>query len=218
MIKIAPSILAADFSCLGRQVAAVEAGGAAYLHIDVMDGHFVPNITVGPLVLRALRQKSRLVFDTHLMITEPDRYVADFAEAGADLITVHQEACLHLHRTVTRIKEMGVKAGAAINPGTPWRTLECVLPLLDLVLVMTVNPGFGGQQFIPLTIAKIKALADFRQQQGLAYEIEVDGGINRQTAPLVVAAGAGVLVAGSAVFGAADITGEVAYLRRLSPD
>ncbi|QGG47986.1 ribulose-phosphate 3-epimerase [Heliorestis convoluta] len=213
-IKIAPSILSADFSQLGQQVAEVEKGGAEYLHIDVMDGHFVPNITIGSLVVASLRPKSKMFFDVHLMIESPDLYISDFVQAGADLITVHQEATKHLHRTISFIKEKGVKAGVSINPATPWQSLEYVLPMVDLVLVMSVNPGFGGQQFISSSLSKIKALAQYRKEHQLDFEIQVDGGINRTNAPLVVQAGADVLVAGSAIFGAKDIQQEVVALRK----
>ncbi|SFG36943.1 ribulose-5-phosphate 3-epimerase [Desulfotomaculum arcticum] len=204
MVKIAPSILSADFAILGEQVSKVEQAGAELLHIDVMDGHFVPNITIGPLVVEALRPVSQLIFDVHLMIENPDLYIKQFARAGADIITVHAETCPHLHRTVQAIKETGVKAGVALNPSTPPDILEYVLGQLDLVLVMTVNPGFGGQKFIREMlpkISKIKAMLDRIQSTAL---LEVDGGVNVNTAGEVAAAGADTLVAGSAIFGAED--------------
>lgn len=204
MVKIAPSILAANFAHLLDDVRRVEEAGADYLHIDVMDGHFVPNITVGPLVVAALRPHSRLFFDVHLMIEEPDHYLEPFVEAGADLITVHVEACRHLHRTLTRIREKGIKAGVALNPATPPETLHYLLGLFDLVLVMTVNPGFGGQTFIPQVVPKIRRLKQMLEEAGVQAEIQVDGGIGPANAPAVVQAGATVLVAGTAIFGAAD--------------
>jgi ribulose-phosphate 3-epimerase len=202
MIKLAPSILAADFARLGEQVAEAERAGADYIHVDVMDGHFVPNITTGPLVVAAIRPHTRLPLDVHLMIESPERYIGDFADAGADIITVQQEACVHLHRIVEQIKGLNKKAGVAINPATPISTLEEILPYVDLVLVMTVNPGFGGQSFIETMTRKIAAMRQMIDARGLAahIELEVDGGINAETAPRVVAAGARVLVAGSAVF------------------
>ncbi|MEW6769832.1 MAG: ribulose-phosphate 3-epimerase [Bacillota bacterium] len=204
MIKIAPSILGADFSRLAEEIQAVERAGAAYLHIDVMDGHFVPNITVGPPVVAAIRPHTRLVLDVHLMITAPERYLADFARAGADIITVHAEACTHLHRTLTAVREAGPKAGVALNPATPPQAVEYVLDAVDLVLVMSVNPGFGGQQFIPGVLPKITFLRDLLRDRRLNAEIEVDGGINPETAAAAVEAGATVLVAGSAVFRSGD--------------
>jgi ribulose-phosphate 3-epimerase len=202
MIKLAPSILSADFARLGDQVKEAERAGADYIHVDVMDGHFVPNITIGPIVVAALRPHTRLPLDVHLMIEQPERYVGDFANAGADIITVQQEACTHLHRIVEQIKGLNKKAGVAINPATPISVLEEILPYVDLVLVMTVNPGFGGQSFIETMPRKIAAMRQMIDARGLAsrIELEVDGGINATTAPRVVAAGAQVLVAGSAIY------------------
>jgi ribulose-phosphate 3-epimerase len=196
MVKIAPSILSADFSCLGDQVRLVEAAGAEYLHIDVMDGHFVPNITIGPLVVQALRPKSKLVFDVHLMIEHPDDYIDKFVKAGADIVSIHAEACPHLHRSIQLIKSSGVKAGVALNPATPLNSIEYVLDNLDLVLLMTVNPGFGGQKFIPEVLPKITDLRRRLNKLGLATDIEVDGGITPQLAGELAKAGATVLVAG----------------------
>lgn len=200
---MAPSLLAADFARLGEQAAAVEAAGADWLHLDVMDGHFVPNISFGPLVLKALRHQVRIPFDVHLMIAPADPYIAAFAEAGADHIIVHAEAGPHLHRTLQLIRSLGKRAGVALNPGTPTDMVAHVLDVVDLVLVMTVNPGFGGQAFIPGQLAKVSEIRDM--VAGRPVAITVDGGINAQTAPLAVEAGAGVLVAGTAVFGASDL-------------
>lgn len=213
MIKLAPSILSADFSCLGEQVAMVEEAGVEYLHIDVMDGHFVPNITIGPLIVEALRPKSKLVFDVHLMIDNPDQYVEQFVKAGADIVGIHVEAARHLHRSVQLIKSFGVKASVSLNPATPLSTIEYVLQDVDMVLLMSVNPGFGGQKFISNVLPKISALRSRIQEMGLEVDIQVDGGINPETAGQVVAAGANVLVAGSAIFGAVDIPGAVTGLR-----
>jgi len=200
-VKLAPSILSADFARLGEQVAEVTAAGADYIHVDVMDGHFVPNITIGAPVVAAIRPHTNLPLDVHLMIEAPQQYIKQFAEAGADIITVHIEACPHIHRVIQAIKELGVKAGVSINPGTPIDTLDDILPSLDLVLVMTVNPGFGGQTFIESTLDKIARLRTELDKKELTAELEVDGGINTETAPRVVKAGARVLVAGAAVFG-----------------
>jgi ribulose-phosphate 3-epimerase len=200
MFKLASSILSANFARLGEQVQEADAAGADYIHVDVMDGHLVPNITVGPLVVAAIRPVTRLPLDVHLMIESPEKFVAEFASAGADIITVHQEACVHLHRVVQQIKELGKRAGVSINPATPVGTLEEILPFVDLVLVMTVNPGFGGQSFIETMLQKIAAMRRMIDARGLNVELEVDGGINTETAPRVVQAGARVLVAGNAVF------------------
>ncbi len=199
-IKLAPSILSADFSRLGEQVTEATKAGADYIHIDVMDGHFVPNITIGASVVAAIRRQASLPLDVHLMVESPWEQVNQFAEAGADIITVHIEACSHIHQVVQTIKELGVKAGVALNPGTPISTLNEVIPSLDLVLVMTVNPGFGGQTFIEAMLDKIARLRAELDRRGLVAELEVDGGINAEVAPRVVTAGARVLVAGAAVF------------------
>ena len=198
-VRIAPSILSADFSKLGEEVRAIDAAGADYIHVDVMDGHFVPNLTVGPMVVKALRPLSQKPFDVHLMISPVDPYAHDFAQAGADILTVHPEAGPHLHRTIQLIKSLGKKAGVALNPSTPVDGLEYVMDMIDLVLIMTVNPGFGGQKFIPLhsKIAKVREMID---KQPHPIDLEVDGGVAHDTAPGIIAAGADVLVAGTAVF------------------
>ena len=200
MVKIAPSILAADFAELGAAVRAAEAAGADYIHVDVMDGHFVPNITIGPPVVAALRKTTKLPLDVHLMIDAPDRFLADFAKAGADIITVHVETCPHLHRTVQAIRDLGAKPGVTLNPATSLETVREILPYVDQVLVMTVNPGFGGQSYIPTMTDKIARLAAMIAATRRAVDIEVDGGIDPITAPMVVGAGATVLVAGTNVF------------------
>ena len=213
MALVVPSILSADFTRLGDQVAQAQAGGADRLQIDVMDGRFVPNITVGPLVVEAVRRATTLPLEAHLMIVEPERYVADFAQAGADLIIVHQEVSPHLHRIVEQIKRMGKRAGVAINPATPLADLQEILYDIDLVLCMTVDPGFGGQQFISGVLSKITRLRAMIEQHGAHCDLEVDGGIHAETAPLAVKAGANVLVAGSAVY--SDRDGVAAGIRRL---
>ena len=200
MKKIAPSILSADFSCLGQEVKAVEEAGADWIHVDVMDGHFVPNITMGPMVTEAVRRSTSLPVDVHLMIENPDRYIADFAKAGADYISVQVEACPHLHRTIYLIKETGAKAGAVLNPATPLSTITYLLEDLDFVLIMSVNPGFGGQKFIRSSLDKIEQLKSLIEEDGLDMLIQVDGGVNASTIADVSAAGADVFVAGSAIF------------------
>ncbi|MEE2981178.1 MAG: ribulose-phosphate 3-epimerase [Pseudomonadota bacterium] len=200
-VRVAPSILAADFSCLGDEVRAADGAGADYIHIDVMDGHFVPNISLGPVVVSSLRRHSAKPFDVHLMISPADPYIPDFVEAGADIVTVHPESGAHLHRSVQLIKSLGKRAGVALNPGTPAEAVDHVLDAVDLVLVMSVNPGFGGQVFIPAMLDKIAALRSKIDATGRTIDLEVDGGVNRDTAPAITAAGADVLVAGSAVFG-----------------
>ncbi|MDA3130659.1 ribulose-phosphate 3-epimerase [Aliibacillus thermotolerans] len=200
MIKIAPSILSADFAVLKEEIQEVASGGADYIHIDVMDGHFVPNITIGPLIVEAVRPHTTLPLDVHLMIEEPDRYIEDFAKAGADIISVHVEACPHLHRTIQQIKHHGKKAGVVLNPATPAEWVEPILSEVDLVLLMTVNPGFGGQSFIADVLPKIEKVRTWIDEKGLDVEIEVDGGVNEKTAPLCIEKGANVLVAGSAIY------------------
>jgi ribulose-phosphate 3-epimerase len=213
MMKIAPSILSADFSRLGDEIRAIEQGGADYVHIDVMDGHFVPNITIGPLVVDAVRRVTDLPLDVHLMIEHPDRYVGDFARAGADLIVVHVEATTHLHRTIQLIRSLGKKAGVSLNPATPLTTLDMILPDLDLVLLMTVNPGFGGQSFIESCLPKIIELRQRIDQLGKTIELEVDGGVKIDNIERIAAAGADVFVAGSAVFGTRDYAATIRQLR-----
>ena len=204
MIELAPSILSADFARLAEEVRAASEGGGSVIHVDIMDGHFVPNLTIGPPVVRSLRKATKLPLDCHLMIENPDQFIVDFAEAGADWISVHQEACRHLNRTLHLIKSHDCLAGVVINPATPVDTLVEVLEIVDYVLVMSVNPGFGGQTFIPSTLHKLRRLAEIRSQQGLNFRIEVDGGISLHTAADVVRAGAEILVAGNAVFGGGD--------------
>ncbi len=213
MIKIAPSILSADFARLGDEIKAIDRAGADYVHIDVMDGHFVPNITIGPLIVEAVRPVTELPLDVHLMIENPSRYIPDFAKAGADLIVVHAEAEKHLHRTVQLIKSLGKKAGVSLNPATPLCSLDMILPDLDLVLLMTVNPGFGGQSFIDSCLPKITQLRRRIDELGLAIELEVDGGVKTDNIGSIAAAGADVFVAGSAVFNSADYAATIHSLR-----
>jgi len=214
VIRIAPSILSADFAALGEAIGRVEAGGPDRLHVDVMDGHFVPNLTIGPPVIESIRKRTRLPLDVHLMIEEPERWVDTYVRAGADLLTVHVEACAHLQRCLALIREAGARAGVALNPGTPPSVLEYLLDDLDLILVMSVNPGFPGQSFIPSSISKVRQISGLIGQRPV--EISVDGGVNRQRAAALARAGAGALVAGSAIFGSPDPAQAVRDLRSAS--
>jgi ribulose-phosphate 3-epimerase len=218
MKKIAPSILSADFSRLGDEIRAVEAAGADYIHIDVMDGHFVPNITIGPLILDAVRKITTLPLDVHLMIDNPDQYIPDFAAAGADIIVVHAEATNHLHRTIQLIKSFGKRAGVSLNPATPLDVLDYIVEDLDLVLLMTVNPGFGGQSFIDACLPKIHSLRALLDRRGSEAELEVDGGIKPANIAGVSHAGADVFVAGSAVFGAANYAATISEMKQLAQE
>lgn len=215
MKLIAPSILSADFSKLGDEIRAVEAAGADWIHIDVMDGHFVPNITIGPLIVEAARRVTALPLDVHLMIENPERYIKDFADAGASLISVQAEVCVHLHRTVQMIKEVGLRAGVVLNPSTPLSAIEWVLKDVDIVMIMSVNPGFGGQDFIPNSLDKIKDLRGMIQKNGLSTLIEIDGGVNEKTIKNISDAGVDVFVAGSAIFGSPDYKKTISRFREL---
>jgi len=218
LIELAPSILSADFAHLADQVSAATEGGAALIHVDIMDGHFVPNITIGPPVVKSLRKVTDLPLDCHLMIENPDQYIPEFVQAGSDWVSVHQETCVHLNRTLHHIKEHDALAGVVINPATPVETLSEVLDIVDYILVMSVNPGFGGQKFIPRAVHKIRRLAEMRLARGLNYRIEVDGGVGLETVAEVVRAGAEILVAGSAVFEHGDPKNNVQKLLRAALD
>ncbi|HGF7174927.1 ribulose-phosphate 3-epimerase [Enterococcus hirae] len=212
-MKIAPSILSADFSNLQRDIELVEKGGADYIHVDVMDGQFVPNITFGPNIVQAIRPITKLPLDVHLMIVDPEKYIPAFAKAGADIITVHVEATPHIHRALQMMKDLGVKSGVVINPGTPITMIKHILPIADQVLVMTVNPGFGGQSFIEETVEKIAELSELREQNNWHYSIEVDGGIVPETAQICQKAGADVFVAGSYIYNSEDPVGQINQLK-----
>jgi ribulose-phosphate 3-epimerase len=218
MVEILPSILSADFARLGEQIAALESAGCRMLHVDIMDGHFVPNITIGPPVVQSLRQATRAILDVHLMIEDPDKYAPVFIEAGADQVSVHQEACRHLDRTLRMIRSEGAKAGVVINPGTPVATLEDVLDVADYVLIMSVNPGFGGQQFIPNALRKVRELAALRKERGLHFPIEIDGGANLQNIGKIIDAGVEWVVAGSSIFHTVNPPAAFEEMRRLAHD
>ena len=213
MNLLAPSILSADFSNLAQQIRAAELGGADLIHCDVMDGHFVPNITIGPLIVKAAKKSTELPLDVHLMISSPDSLIPEFAKAGANFITVHQEAVPHLHRTIELIKSLGCKAGVALNPSTPVSTLKNILEDLDLVLIMSVNPGFGGQKFITSTLGKIAELKNLREKHNYHYQIEIDGGVNKTTVHKIKEAGCDIFVAGSSIFHAENITAATTELK-----
>lgn len=215
MKLLAPSLLASDFSNLENQIKLAEAGGSDWIHCDIMDGHFVPNITFGPLLVKAAKKCTKLPLDVHLMISDPDKFAEDFVKSGADLVTIHQEAVIHLHRSICHIKSLGVKVGVALNPSTPFSLLYEVIDMIDLVLVMSVNPGFGGQSFIKKSLEKVALAAKFREENKLSYLIEVDGGINSKTIKSVSEAGCNVFVAGSSVFNSPDISASAAELKKL---
>lgn len=212
-IRVAPSILSADFARLGEEVRSVADAGADWIHVDVMDGHFVPNISIGPLVVKAVRKVTDLPLDVHLMISEPDRYLDEFHAAGADILTVHPETDVHLHRTLTRIRELGMKAGVALNPSTGLEAVQYVLPNVDVVMLMTVNPGFGGQSFIKTMLPKVRALREMIDRSGYTILCEIDGGVSPETAPMLIESGADVFVAGSAVFGAPPYAEAITKIR-----
>jgi ribulose-phosphate 3-epimerase len=214
MVEIAPSILAADFTQLGEQIAAVERGGAEIIHVDVMDGHFVPNISVGPFIVQAVRKATSLPIDCHLMIEEPDKYISEFAQAGATMISVHPEATYHLHRTLNLIHQSGCRAGVVLNPGTSLTTIEEIIREIDFVLIMSVNPGFGGQKFISSALDKVRRLKSMLKAHGSSARIEIDGGITSENADAAIVAGAEILVAGSSIFGQADPAAAVQKLRQ----
>lgn len=214
-MKLASSILSADFANLLEDVKKIEAGGADYIHVDVMDGHFVPNISFGAPVMKCLNAKTNVPYDVHLMIENPDNYIADFVTLQTEYITVHQEACRHLHRTIQNIKAQGIKAGVSINPATPVDTLSCILADVDLVLIMSVNPGFGGQKFIPQTVSKVRELAKIKKEQGLSFAIEIDGGVTLDNAKMLAEAGVEIAVAGSAVFKAENVEDTVRKFKNL---
>jgi len=213
MVKIAPSILSADFSRLGDEIRDAEKAGADFIHVDVMDGHFVPNITIGPLVVKEARKAASVPLDVHLMIEDPDKYIREFAESGADIITVHEEASVHLHRTIQNIRECGVRAAVSLNPATPVSNLDFILPYIDMVLLMSVNPGFGGQKFIPESLSKIKALKKIIVERKFNIDIEVDGGVHTDNVVDVVRAGADIVVMGSAFYNSGDYAGTVKKVR-----
>jgi ribulose-phosphate 3-epimerase len=215
MKYIAPSILSADFSKLGDEIKSVEAAGADWIHVDVMDGHFVPNITIGPLVVEAVRRVTSLPLDVHLMIENPDRYIEDFAKAGADLISVQVEACVHLNRTIQMIKEYNRRAGVVLNPSTPLSSLEWIMEDVDFIMIMSVNPGFGGQEFIPNSLDRVRALRKMIRERGLSTLIEIDGGVNEKTIKMISDAGVDVFVAGSAIFKSPDYKKTIERFREL---